>query len=103
MDPEKRTEIVLHGQTFRLRCAEGEEERLQAAAGLVEAKIRELTEGGGLVDSSRVALMAAFHLAYELVNREEERFRRSSEYEAVQKRLKSLAEEIETNLSESDR
>jgi cell division protein ZapA len=100
MSPRKSIEIALLGQVFRLRCPEGEEYRLRKAAELVEAKIGELTKSGGIVDSLRLSLMVAFHLAYEILDREENSFRHSTEYERIQKRLKSLAEEIETSLSE---
>jgi len=100
MSPVNRIEITLQGQTFHLRCPEGEEEQLQEAAKLVEDKIAELTTGSGLVDSLRVSLMAAFHLAYELLSRNEKDFRHSAEYKKIQKRLKSLAQEIDTHFDE---
>jgi cell division protein ZapA len=100
MSPEKRIEISVGGQVFRLRCPEGEEERLHAAAQMVEAKLAELTQSTALVDSLRVALMSAFHFAYELLSRDEKSFQRSSEYKKIQKRLRMLVEEIDSNLSE---
>jgi len=100
MSPDKRIEITLQGQTFRLRCPEGEEDRLGEAAKLVEEKIAELSQSSGLVDSHRVALMAAFHLAYEAISSDEKDFRHSSEYRKMQKRLKSLIQEIDTHFGE---
>jgi cell division protein ZapA len=100
MSPENRIEITIGGQVFRLRCPEGEEERLRAAAQMVEAKIVELTKSTTMVDSLRVNAMAAFHFAYELLSRDEKNFERSTEYKKIQKRLRSLVEEIDSNLSE---
>ncbi|KPL12320.1 hypothetical protein AMJ85_01140 [candidate division BRC1 bacterium SM23_51] len=100
MNPEKRIEISIHGQLFRLRCPEGEEEQLRATAKMVEDKITEIAEGGSLTDSVRIAQMAAFNFAYELLERREKSFRRSSEYKRIQKRLKTLIEEIDSNLSQ---
>jgi cell division protein ZapA len=100
MSPENRVEVTIGGQVFRLRCPEGEEELLRAAAQMVEAKIAELTQSTTLVDSVRVALMSAFHFAYELISRDEKNFQRSAEYKKIQKRLRTLVEEIDSNLSE---
>jgi cell division protein ZapA len=100
MCPDKRIEIPIQGQVFKLRCPEGEEERLREAAKLVEEKIAELTQSTGLVDSFRTALMAAFHLAYEVISREEKSFRHSAEYRKIQKRLKTLVEEIDTHFGD---
>jgi len=99
MSPEKRTEISIQGQTFRLRCPEGEEERLFEAARMVEEKIAELAKTASLADSHRAALMAAFNFAYDLLSREEESFRESPEYKRLQKRLRKLVEKIDSNLS----
>lgn len=98
MSPDKRIEISIHGQVFRLRCPEGEEGRLHAAAKMVEEKITELVESATLADSLRMALMAAFNFAYELLNRQEKTFRRSSEYRKIQERLETLIDEIDSNL-----
>jgi len=99
MSPEKRTEITIHGQTFRLRCKDGEEQRLKAVAETVEAKLAELA-AAGMVDSVRAALMAAFQFAYELHSRQDAEFRRSPEFQNIQRRLKSLVDEIDSNLSQ---
>lgn len=99
MSPDKRTEITIQSHAFRLRCKEGEEERLRAVAERVDAKIAELA-AAGMVDSVRSALMAAFHFAYELQSREEKSFHQSPEYLKLQKRLQSLVDEIDTNLSQ---
>lgn len=100
MSEEKRIELSIHGQVFRLRCPEGEEEKLRSTAELVESRINEIVKSGTMADSLRVALMAAFHFAYELVSREEGTFRHSAEYRKIQKRLKALVKQIDTNLSQ---
>lgn len=93
---ENRIQLVICGQSFRLRCPEGEEARLRAAAEMVEEKINEMKQSG-LVDSLRCAVMAAFHLAYESISRDEKNFHHSSEYKKLQKRLRTLVEEIDSN------
>ena len=100
MCPDKRIEIPIQGQVFKLRCPEGEEQRLREAAQLVEDKIAELTQTSGLVDSLRAALMAAFHLAYEAISREDKSFHHSAEYKKIQKRLRTLVEEIDTHFGD---
>jgi cell division protein ZapA len=100
MGPKKHIELAVAGRVFRVRCPGNEETRLRKAAELVERKIADLRARGGIVDSGRLALLAALHLAHELLVREEDSFHHSPEYEDIQKRLRLLAEEIETNLSE---
>ena len=100
MSLDKRIEIAIQGLDFRLRCPEGEEERLREAAKIVEDKIAELKRTSGLVDSLRITTLAAFHLAYELLSREEKNFRQSAEYKKIQKRLRSLIQEIDTHFGE---
>jgi cell division protein ZapA len=97
MSQEKRTEISICGQVFRLRCAEGEAPQLRAVAQLVEDKIEELRRTGGLVDSHRLALMAAFHFAFEQESRQGQSYKRSAEYRQIQKRLRNLVDEIDSN------
>jgi cell division protein ZapA len=99
MSPSKQVEITIQGQTFRLRCSEGEEDQLRATAKLVEEKIAELAKAGNFADSLRATMMAAFHFAYELACREEKTFHRSSEYRRIQERLQSLVDQIDSNLS----
>jgi cell division protein ZapA (FtsZ GTPase activity inhibitor) len=98
MSQNKQIKITIQGQTFRLRCPAGEEDRLRTAAELVDAKIAELTHSGNFADSRRATIMAAFHFAYELVNRDEGSFVNSSEYRRIQERLRSIVDEIDSSL-----
>jgi len=99
MSEGNRIDITIQGQTFRLRCEKGEADLLKEAAAMVDTKIAELAQGG-VVDRTRAALMAAFHFAFELQGGKRESYKRSPEYRKLQKRLKTLMDEIDTNLTD---
>ncbi|MBM3333745.1 cell division protein ZapA [Candidatus Sumerlaeota bacterium] len=102
MNLDKKVEISILGHVFKLRCHDGEEEKLREAARVVEERIAELTETGGMVDSLRTALMAALYLAYELLTHEDKDFHLSAEYRRIQKRLRSLVEQIDTQFGNGE-
>lgn len=99
MTKGNRIDVTIQGQKFRLRCEEDEQADLEAAAAAVNQKIAELMKGG-VADSHRAALMAAFHFAFEAGTQTGGSYRQSAEYKKIQQRLKTLVDEIDTNLSE---
>jgi len=102
MNLDKRIEISIQGHVFKLRCPDGEEEKLREAAKVVEERIAELAQTSGMVDTLRIALMAAFYLAYEVLTREDKDFHLSAEYRRIQRRLRSLVEQIDTHFREGE-
>ena len=58
--------ITLNNRTYRLRCGDGEEERLAELAAYVREKMDGLTEQFGNVGDERLLLMSALIIADEL-------------------------------------
>ena len=58
--------ITLNGRTFRLRCKDGEEERLLEFSDYVSAHLDQLQERVGQVGHDRLLVMAALTITGEL-------------------------------------
>ena len=58
--------VTLNGRTYRLRCADGEEERLHDLVDHIRGKLDKLTEQFGQIGSERLLLMAAILISDEL-------------------------------------
>ena len=58
--------VTLNGRTYRLRCGDGEEERLLRIAGHVSGHVERLTREHGQIGDERLILMAAILVTDEL-------------------------------------
>ncbi|MBX9757814.1 MAG: cell division protein ZapA [Beijerinckiaceae bacterium] len=58
--------VTIAGRAFRMACADGEEERLESLARVVETKIDEMRGSFGEIGDQRLTVMAAITLADEL-------------------------------------
>ncbi len=58
--------VTLNGRTYKLRCGEGEEERLMQLAAHVRGQLETLTAEFGQAGDERLLLMAALLVADEL-------------------------------------
>lgn len=60
--------VLIAGKTYRMACGEGEEERLEALAGMLDAKIVEMRDAFGEIGDMRLQVMAALTFADMLVD-----------------------------------
>ena len=60
--------ITLNGRTYRLRCGEGEEQRLIELADMVRDKLTPLVQEFGQAGDDRLLLMTALLMADELLD-----------------------------------
>ena len=60
--------VLIAGKTYRMACGEGEEERLETLAGMLDAKIGEMREAFGEIGDMRLQVMAALTFADMLVD-----------------------------------
>jgi cell division protein ZapA len=65
----KQVEVTILGQGYILGCAEGGEERLQAAVVVVDREMRTIRDAGKVKTRERIALLAALKLAEALNER----------------------------------
>ncbi len=65
--PEGSVEVQIYGQTYNIRSA-GDNEYIVSLAKYVDGKMREIASGTQTVDSLKVAILAALHIADEFHN-----------------------------------
>jgi cell division protein ZapA len=75
--------VTLNGRTYRLRCGDGEEERLLSLAAHVRARIDSLIAEFGQAGDERLLLMAALLTADDLFDARDRIARLEAEVEAL--------------------
>ena len=98
-DEPKQVPVRILDKEYVVGCAPSEEPELLESARVLDAKMREIRDGGKVVGLERVAVMAALNLAHEVV-----RCRHDSEHqdEALVQRLQRMQDKIDAVL-ENDR
>ena len=59
--------VTIDGRKYRLACNEGEEQRLESLASMIDGKIAELRGSFGEIGDQRLVVMAALTIADNLV------------------------------------
>jgi cell division protein ZapA len=63
-----QVEITINGQSYRIACEDGQEERLGELARMVDAHVGDLVDQVGQVGHTRLLVMASLLVADELVD-----------------------------------
>jgi cell division protein ZapA len=63
-----QVEIMVNGQSYRIACEDGQEQRLGDLARMVDAHVGDLVEQVGQVGHTRLLVMASLLVADELVD-----------------------------------
>ena len=63
-----QVDVSVNGQSYRIACEDGQEDRLVDLAAMVDEKVLDLVNQIGQVGSSRLLVMAALVIADELVD-----------------------------------
>lgn len=63
-DPEQTVRVEIYNQTYSIR-SDGDNDYIQRLAEYVDRKMREISSGTFTVDSLKVAILAALHIADE--------------------------------------
>jgi cell division protein ZapA len=67
MDTQGQTvNVRIYNQTYSIRAGDGNVERTQQLAAMVDQQMREIAQGALTADSLKVAILAALHIADEL-------------------------------------
>ncbi len=100
MSKPDRVKVTIHGQEFNLHADPKEKATLLRVADLVSEKMGQLSQSSS-VAIHRVAIMAAFHFAYELSYLQQKHPGGSKQPgKTVEKKLEKLIEDIEKALQE---
>jgi cell division protein ZapA len=67
MDTQGQTvNVRIYNQTYNIRTGDGNIERTEQLAAMVDQQMREIAQGALTADSLKVAILAALHIADEL-------------------------------------
>ncbi len=67
----KQIEATILGQSYRLACPDGGEERLFAAVAAVDREMSAIRDAGKIKARERMAVLAALNIAYQAAERPE--------------------------------
>ncbi|MFC1685233.1 cell division protein ZapA [Pseudomonadota bacterium] len=90
--------VTVHilGKDYRVACQAGDQEALLDSVRFLDTKMREIRDGGKVIGTDRIAVMAALNLAHELLGQKEHSV---SSSETVGKRIRLLQDKIEVALN----
>src|SRR5271165_2497427 len=72
MERMAQVSVTIDGRRYRLACNEGEEDRLESLAGMIDGKIGELRASFGEIGDQRLVVMAALTIADNLAEARDE-------------------------------
>jgi len=61
-------EVTVLERTLRIACKEEEQQDLLKAVRYLDAKMREIRDGGKVIGGERIAILAALNIAHELLS-----------------------------------
>ncbi len=64
--PAQTVKVEIYNQTYNIRSRDGDTAHIKQLAEFVDGRMREITAGTLTVDSLKVAILAALHIAEEL-------------------------------------
>ena len=102
-----QVDVSINGQSYRIACEDGQEDRLVDLATMVDEKVSDLVNQIGQVGSNRLLVMAALIIADELVDLKneagslQEQKNSTNQYDTVlalqeiTKRIENIADQVE--------
>jgi len=99
-----QVDISINGKSYRMACDDGEQDRIRALAGMVDAHVKDLVGQVGQIGDNRLLVMASLLVADELldlqdaahdVDEGDEEFS-PNELEDMALAMEGLADRIET-------
>ncbi len=90
--------VKILDKDYRIACPAEEQNALLASADLLNSRMRELKEGGNVIGTDRIAVMAALNMTHEMIEIKDDS---SSVSESMSKRLRKMQEKIEDALQDT--
>lgn len=91
----EQIDVRILDRDFRLSVEPEGRERLLAAAQMVDEKMRAIRDGGRIIGTDRIAVMAALQLAHEMLTSSEESGPTTGE---LIRRLKRIKDDVDEEL-----
>ena len=90
--------ITVHilDKDYRIGCPEDERDALFVSARYLDQKMREIRDGGRVIGTDRIAVMAALNIAHELLQVRDDK---ENSGQSLARRIKHLQEKIDLALS----
>ena len=92
-------EVEILGKPMRLACKAEEKEDLLNAVSLLDEQIQEIREGGKVVGSERVAIVAALNIAHKLLTVQT----RGINLNELRSTITSMGKKIDTVLNDQEK
>ena len=92
-------DVTIMGREFRVACPEGEEDALLEAVDYLDRKMNDIRQGGKIIGTEKIAVMAALNIAHELLS---SRLPGGFDIGEYKRRMGSMQSRIEQALSEQD-
>lgn len=96
MSESKPVSVHIMDKEYLIACEEHERDLLHSAVRLLNEKMQEVRSSGSVIGTERIAVMAALHMAHELI---EHKSRNEDYTSRVDHDVKRLRQKIEQALS----
>ena len=100
MTTSKTINVTIMGREFRVACPDDEREELLQSVSYLDKKMREIRDGGKVIGSERVAIMAALNIAHELLTT---RIKGGFDMGEFKRRIDRMQESLDTAMPEQDK
>jgi cell division protein ZapA len=88
--------VTILDKEYRINCPESEQDGLRTSAHYLDRRMREVRQGGRIIGSDRIAVMAALNISHELLN---QRHVQTQREQALNERIRALQIKIEHMLN----
>lgn len=96
-DRAEPVSVRIMDKEYLIACPKEERNALQDTARYLDARMREIRDGGKVVGVERIAVMAALNIAHEML---QNRALQENESHSMSARIRALQEKIELALNE---
>ncbi|NJD06671.1 MAG: cell division protein ZapA [Methylococcaceae bacterium] len=93
-DVNSPVKVLLLGKEYPVVCGRDEEHELRVAARYLDDKMRKIRDGGRIIGTERIAVMAALNIAHELIQAQQQ----LKSGGAVGDRLSAMSHKIDNTL-----
>lgn len=93
MSEAKPVSVNIMDKEYLIACEESEKEQLHTAVKMLNQKCTEVRNSGSVIGTERIAVMAALHMAHELIDHQNQNKDYTSKVDDDVRRLRQKIEE----------